>query len=225
MKKILITAAALGLAASSGFAQGFFSFDNSVLYSTTSVSPLLTTIGPTSANGEGAVGNLVGSDNTFATPNYDVSYLWMAGTANVGSGMTAAAFIGAGATQGPEGTLAYFGPSGAGLNAETAGAGIISDGSVHPSASGTPDGTLITVQLITWYDGTGSTSYAAAQAAGHNVGYSQLEQVRLAAGLDTTVADLSTFPQYSVSAPVPEPSILALSSIGAAALMLVRRKK
>lgn len=225
MKKLVITAAALGLAASSSFAQGFFSFDNSSLYSTTSVSPLLVTIGPVSAAGEGAVGNLVGSDNTFATPNYDVSYLWMLGTANVGSGMTANAFITAGATQGPEGALPYFGPSGNGLAAEQGGAGIISDGSVHPSASGTPDGTHITVQLISWYDGTGSTTFANAQAAGHNVGWSQLLDIRLAAGLDTTIADLSTFPHYSVSAPVPEPSILALSGIGAAALMLIRRKK
>jgi len=225
MKKLVITAAALGLAMSSSFAQGFFNFDNSALASTSAVAPNLPTIAAQNAGAsEGTVGQIIGSDNTFATPNYDMGYLYLAGTAFAGQSQTPTAFMGNGGTNG---TLVapFLGPTGTGLAAEENGAGLVSDGPARPLGnSGAPDGTMVTIQLIAWFDPTGSTTYAQAVGAGHNVGWSSLVGVRLAAGSDPLVADLSTVPGFTVGT-VPEPSILALSGIGAAALMLVRRKK
>ena len=226
MKKLVITAViTLGLTVSS-FAQGYFNFDNSANFDG-SINAAISTVGPLGHAGEGAIGAAIGSDLSFATPNYDVSFLWLNGTANVGSPLTPSQFITAGAllplgigNTSPPNFASYIAVTGD----EADGAGITSAGNGYTSLSGEADGQLITLQLIAWYDPTGNTTFAAALAAGYNTGGSALRQIRLAAGTDLTVADLSGFAGFQVQA-VPEPTTFAMMGLGALSLVLFRRRK
>lgn len=220
MKKLIITAASLGLVISSSFAQGYFNFDNSA---NSGISSLLPTIGYGGVPGEGNAGQVTGSDLTFTTPNYDITYFWMLGTTYSGSSMPYYQFVALGAHQG---AVANFdGPTG-----NTAGgAGIVEAGLQQPTGlTGSPDGTLITIQLFVWCDPTGSDalpSHDAFYNYGVNVGWSQTETIRLATSGDLNVANISSIPGFTLTEPIPEPSIPALSGIGVAVLAVVRRRK
>jgi len=216
MKKLTFTAASLALAISSSFAQGVFNFDNTSDY-TGAANAFTLVIGPFSAPGEGAVGQVVGSDPTFATPNYDISFLYQLGTANAGAALSPDLFIAAGATNS---TLQ------GGFDAVTGDAvdagGLYGLGTaIIPSST---DGTLITVEAISWYDPTGTTTFAQDEASARNVGAGPLVAIRLAHGTDLNVADMSTTPGFLVGID-PEPNTFALSGLAAGALMIFRRKK
>jgi hypothetical protein len=100
------------------------------------------------------------------------------------------------------------------------GAGTFDGGAaVFPS---TGDGTVISVEVAAWYAGPGATSYTSAAAHGYDVGHSALVPITLVAGTDNNVKDLSAMAPFVVG--VPEPSTMAIGALGAAALLLVRRK-
>jgi len=93
--------------------------------------------------------------------------------------------------------------------------------------AGQAGGTLITVQVRAWdaaYGNTWATAYAAALAHPGNaiVGESGLIQITLATppGTPAFLTGLQSF----FLAPVPEPSSLALVGLGAAALLIFRRR-
>lgn len=218
MKKLIVAAASLGLVISSSFAQGYFNFDNSANYGSSLLLPTISGGTP----GEGAEGQVIGSDPTFATPNYDITYLWMLGTTYSGQDMEPYQFAALGATQGA--VANFLGPTG-----DTAdGAGVVSAGYQYPTGlTGSPNGTLITIQLVAWYDPTGSGVLPGHDQFGNygaDIGWSQLETIKLSTSA-LNAADISTIPPFTVGAVIPEPSILALSGIGAGALALVRRRK
>ncbi len=219
MKKLMVTTVSLGLFISSSFAQGFFNFDNSANFGSASHLP---TISGGGIPGQGNAGQVIGSDPTFATPNYDMTYFWMLGTTHSGQGLEPFQFINFGATQGE--VDSFNGPTG-----NTAGGGgVVQAGFQEPTGpTGSPDGTLITIQLFAWYDPTGSGALPAHDAFGNygvNVGWSQLETIRLATTGDPNVANISSIPAFSIRSVIPEPSIFTLSGM-TAALMWVRRKQ
>jgi hypothetical protein len=85
-----------------------------------------------------------------------------------------------------------------------------------------------TIQVRAWYSGSGATSYEAALAQGLNTGKSTLYTINLRAQTDPTVQTLDAigFNPFTVSASVvPEPSTFALAGLGAAAMLIFRRRK
>jgi hypothetical protein len=216
MKKILITAAlGIGIAASC-YAQGYFAFNNTANIDGNANS-FLPFIGAGGAAGQGAVGAVIGSDPTFATPNYVIGYRYL-----LGGGHSADDFASGSPTTGTvDGSFLFVGPTGSpdlGAGAFDAGKAII---------NGTADGDNITIQVMAWYDPSGATTFDSARSLGFNVGLSTPITVRLAAGTDNVIADLTSptaLQGFSVQ-PVPEPATFALAGIGAAALMIFRRRK
>jgi hypothetical protein len=208
MKKLALLALSLGMAVSSQ-AQGYFNFNNDTAY-TGAANGQLITIGALGKAGQGTAGQVVGSG---AAPAYSIGFLWADGT----SFSDAAAFEnGLGANGGV--TASFLAPTGDLVN----GAGIFDAGKAI--LNGTVDGQNITVQAVSWFNPDGTTTYAASKAAGNNVGFSSLMTVRLAAGADNIVGDLGGMQGFTVQ-PVPEPTVFALAGLGAAALMIVRRRK
>lgn len=220
MKKLILTSVfSLGLAAAS-FGQGFWNFDNSATFDG-GTSAIADYIGTPNVAGEGATGAYLGSG---ATPNYDVSYLYLAGTAFSGSSLTPAAFIADGASfansfnNAPATFVSY-----AAITGDTAdGAGFFQGGGSH--ITGAADGSLYTIQIIAWYDPTGTTSFQQAFAQGFNTGGSSLNTIRMAAGLDTTIADAGGYNGFAVTS-VPEPATFALAGLGSLGLLLFRRRQ
>ena len=88
----------------------------------------------------------------------------------------------------------------------------------------------ITIQLRAWYSGGGVNTYAAALSAGVNTGKSALYNITTVANSDPTIKSLDDigmqgFGVSSGVSPVPEPSTFALAGLGAAALLIFRRRK
>ena len=218
MKKLIIAAASLGLVISSGHAQGIFDFDNSANFGSTA---LLPTIGVGNF-GEGNNGQVIGSDPTHATPNYDITYLWMPGTTYSGQHLDPVTFMSLGGMQGAIGTFDAHTGNTAG------GAGVVEGGfQTLPGVSG---GTSITIELIAYYDPTGTgtgtlpTPVDSYGNYAHNIGWSQLETIKLATG-GPIIPDISSIPAFTVNAIIPEPSIPALFGVGAAVLVFARCRK
>jgi len=192
MKKTLVTLAVIGVSALTMFGQARVSFNNIV-------SGSAITIG-TPANPP-ATGQYVGSD-------YSIQLLWKAGTYS-----DLASFLAAGPSS--SAPAAFFGTTGG--SPTTDGAGLFIGGDV---ALGGPAGTY-TFLAQAWYNGGTYSTYAAAAAAGKNVGQSVLFQ--LAATEPPSPAPDTVFPSFTVQA-IPEPATLALGGLGLAALFLLRRR-
>ncbi len=90
------------------------------------------------------------------------------------------------------------------------------------TVDGQPGGTSVTLTVRAW-DSTKGATYAAAVAAGGKYGQSDPFTVTLGGGGSppSTPADLVGLKSFSL---VPEPSTIALGALGAAALLLRRRK-
>jgi hypothetical protein len=107
-----------------------------------------------------------------------------------------------------------------------AGAGFVPAGLVVTVPSGAP-GTTATIQMRAWEGAAGST-YEAALAGGAKTGFSNIVNVGPLGGPDPTGGPDFLDPfmlgvtGFSL---VPEPSTIALGLIGAAALLLRRRKQ
>lgn len=221
MKKLrwsLIAAAALSLGApfSALASDGYFDFNNYSVYDGTPNSQL-PRIGPLSAFGEGPVGAIVGSDATFATPNYSIGFLWREGTADIAGQNFLDFDLNAHAGTRSGYFLAHTGDV-------ANGAGLFSgNGTDTAFIPGSVDGQHITVELIAWYNPNGTTTYDQAVANVFNTGHSSLMDVRIAAGADPVVADLSNMNGFLVGI-TPEPSAPALAGLGAAAFFLWRRR-
>jgi len=236
MKKLALLAATVGMAVSS-YGQGYFTLDDFV-NAQGSQGPGAFAIGSTGAAGEGAIGASLGSDGTFATPNYDIGFLWSTSTTlantsptSVDNGGKDSAFMAvATAVNGATGGNVFGLQPGAVTGDDADGAGYFQDGNTALIA-GTSDKEVIAVQLIAWYDPTGTTSFAAAYASGKNVGWSDIQTITLASGSDPIFENTQNYTGgtynggiYTVGA-VPEPSTFALAGLGAAAMLIFRRRK
>jgi hypothetical protein len=99
------------------------------------------------------------------------------------------------------------------------------DGGTIPTPVGTsmPAGAY-TMMARAWFNGGQYANYDAAKAAGRNTGYSifNLTATAFPAGAPNTI-----FTPFTVGSAgtVPEPSTFALAGLGAAALLLFRRRK
>jgi hypothetical protein len=210
MKSNLIIAT-LFAAAVSSYGQGYFNFDNTVLGPGAASLP---TIGANSAPGQGTTGQIIGSGSV---PNYDIGYSYAVGTF-----LTQSAYLAASPTYVSSFSASFFAATG-----DTAdGAGLVGAGNAVVPGN-LADGTQITIELLAWYDPTGTTSYTTALANNWNTGFSAPLGIRLASGSDQVVADISGASGFSVSfTPTPEPSTLALAGLGGfGMLMAMRRKK
>jgi hypothetical protein len=203
MKKIFVTLALVTASALSMFGQGRVAFNN--INSGNVIT--ITNSSAFAAPGEGAAGANVGS-------TYSIQLLW----APVATYNTEASFLAA--VVGSSSGFAFFGTTGG--SPGTDGAGLF-DGSTVPSPVGTsmPAGAY-TMQARAWYNGGVFSTYALALAGNANTGYSSL--FNLTATASPTPAPNTIFPSFQVAL-VPEPSTFALAGLGAAALMIFRRKK
>lgn len=139
---------------------------------------------------------------------YMVDLFWAAGTVTEAS------------------SLAALG-SPSGFSTVTAQAGYFFGG--QRSIPGQAGGSTITVQVRAWAATAGQTwdqayAYAAAHSTEALVGMSGLFQVQLATTPPGTPTNLGGLTSFSL-VPVPEPSTLALAGLGAAALLIFRRRK
>jgi hypothetical protein len=202
MKKILLTLTAVALSAATMYGQGRVSFNN---FASAGV-----TVG---ASNQGATGN-AGTAGQFIGANYSVQLLW-APTAVYN---TEAEFLAA--VLGQSGAVSFIGATGG--NPGVDGAGLF-DGGTIPSPVGTsmPAGNY-TMMARAWYNNATYATYDAAKAAGKNTGYVLFNQTVNAPPAGITATGVAAF---TVGTPVPEPGTLALAGLGAASLLLFRRKK
>jgi MYXO-CTERM domain-containing protein len=145
----------------------------------------------------------------FSPPGVDAPIFDSNGSTKLaGAAWYVQAYVGADAASlAPVGTAVNF--------LEADGAGYFFGGAVSTSFAG---GTSVQVQVKAWEAAKG-TSYEAAKAAGGKYGSSELVSVKVATAPDLP-PDLVGLQSFSV---VPEPSVMALGVLGAAALLLRRR--
>jgi len=116
------------------------------------------------------------------------------------------------------------------LNGVTRAGATAADGSgqfyaLNGIVTGLPVGTAA-LQIRAWFNGGQFDTYEAALAAGMNNGKSPILTMNLKAATDPTVLSLTDIGMqaFGVTA-VPEPSTIALAGLGAAALLVFRRRK
>jgi hypothetical protein len=209
MKKLLLTLTAVAATALTTFAQGTVSFNNNTFNN-----PDAITIG---SQNMGAAGGQAGWG--IGGDLYAVQLVWVAGT-----GLSQSAFdagvknfsvvaTGTGAQGSPN--VAFFANTGP-LSSFS---GFFDAGQVpNPAGTSLPPGGY-TMQVLAWYK-VGFADYNAAVAGGANAGKSALFNV----GVTTIPVQSTVFPGFTVSATiVPEPSTLALTGLGALAMLVIRR--
>jgi hypothetical protein len=88
-------------------------------------------------------------------------------------------------------------------------------------------GTADTIQIRVWFDPSHNTTYEQALAAGVNTGKSALLSITPSDPTSPSAPSLDTagMQAFSVATPVPEPSTFALAGLGAAAMLIFRRRK
>jgi len=149
----------------------------------------------------GAAGAFVGGNN------YSIQLLW----APVGTYANDAAL--AAAALGSSAVFSFVGATGG--SPTTDGAGLFDAGDVSTGAAG-----AYTMMARAWFN-TGFATYDAAKNNGVNVGY---RIFNLTSTAFPTASPDTVFPAFTVGI-VPEPSTFALAGLGAAALLLFRRRK
>jgi hypothetical protein len=205
MKRLVFTLGVVAMSAMTLFGQGRVNFNNFAA----GISPI-TIVGYSCSPSQGAPGDFLGSD-------YSIQLLWVAGTfANQ------AAFDAA--NPNTSASFPFFGTTGsAPTHGPTVdGAGLFDGGTI--SMNGPPG--VYTMQARAWYNGGFYPTFGAALAATANPGRSQLFTVNATAS--PTPAPNTMVPSFPVgllSPRVPEPSALAVASLGAACLLFFRRRK
>lgn len=204
MKKLLLTLTVVAATALTMYGQGRVSFNNSVSGNIITI----TTDASQAAAGQGAPGAVLGS-------TYSIQLLW----APQGSYASQAAFLAALLGSGP--AVSFLGVTGDAAS----NAGLFAGGATpNPSGTSMPAGATYTMQARAWYNNGQYATYDAAFAAGANVGVSAF--FNLAPTVAPTPAPATTGLQsFTVAGIVPEPSTFALAGLGAAALLLFRRRK
>jgi hypothetical protein len=123
-------------------------------------------------------------------------------------------------------TIFLGGPTSASGGPTSDGAGLFA--SAVFANTGFAVGAADTIQIRVWYNPGGNTfaSYEAALGAGVNTGKSGLLSITPADQTSPSAPSLDTagMQAFSVSA-VPEPSTFALAGLGAAAMLIFRRRK
>ncbi|HXT12953.1 MAG TPA: PEP-CTERM sorting domain-containing protein [Candidatus Angelobacter sp.] len=208
-KSLLVGLLSLAVTAVSSYGQGIITLDNYLSNGGAGGPNFITYGAGVPINGASGA---TGSGGIQA--GWTVGFYWAAGNqlANVttdgsgiaiptGGGLTLATGSGSTAASAPFGTAGTY------------------LGSATYTTPGVATGGTITVDVIA-YD-TADGSYANAAFRGHSGAF--LMTVADPTGAPNKTGD-APMPGFSVL-PVPEPSIFALSGLGAAALMLIRRKK
>jgi len=195
MKKLLLTLAVVAATALTTYGQGRVNFNNTA----SGILIGITTDPAKAAAGEGAVGAHLGS-------NYSIQLLWALGTF-----ATQAAFDAANPSS--SAAIAFVGTTGN----DATGAGFF-DGAT-PAMNG-PAGTY-TMQARAWFNNGQFATFAAAFPT-HNTGVSPLFSVNVTAPPNGVVN--TTIPAFVVEV-IPEPATFALAGLGAAVLLLFRRRK
>lgn len=115
------------------------------------------------------------------------------------------------------------------INGTTRAAGTIANGSgqfygANAITTALPTGAAA-IQIRAWYNNGQYNSYDAAAAAGVNVGKSPILSITLKSASDPTGQDLNAagLQPFTVTS-VPEPSSIVLAGLGAAALLIFRRR-
>jgi hypothetical protein len=196
MKKLLLTLTLVAATALTMYGQGRVAFNNEI-------SPLAGAITIGAQHVEGATGDPLGTA-------YSVQLLW----APAGTYANEAAFRNA--VLGSSGLATFEG------NTAATGAGFFNGGSV-PNPVGTlmPAGNY-TMMAQAWFNNGLYATYGA--AVGHNRGVSAF--FNIAATASPTAPNNTPVAGFTVGGTnVPEPSTFALAGLGAAALLLFRRRK
>jgi hypothetical protein len=197
MKKLLLTLTVVAVSALTMYGQGRVAFNNFV-----SGALVRVTADPLQAHaGQGA-------PNSLLDQNYSIQLRW----APQGTYATQAAF-----------DAAVLGSSAASAFLPGVDAGYYDGGSVpNPVGTSMPVGAY-TMQARAWYNGGNFATYDASFAALNNTGLSAFINISATASPSTPPNTL--FNAFTVAAPIPEPSMFALAGLGAAALLLFRRRK
>jgi hypothetical protein len=206
MKKLLLSLTAGVLSVATMYGQGRVAFQNQATFNTADAITVRAVV-PNVSNNQGATGGNAGDG--IGGDKYSVQLRWAAG-----SFATQALFDAANPTSSAVFTgsvfLANTGPL-------ATFSGFFDAGTVANVGAPGP----FTMQTWAWYSvGAGNAAYAAATG---NKGASALFTVNVTAspaGINSTI-----FPGFTVGTPVPEPSTFALAGLGAAALLLFRRRK
>jgi len=202
MKKLLLTLTVVAATALTMYGQGRVSFNNSVSGNIITI----TTDASQAAAGQGAPGAVLGA-------TYSIQLLW----APQGTYATQAAFLAAVLGSGP--AVSFLGTTGDAAS----NAGLFAGGATpNPSGTSMPVATY-TMQARAWYNNGQYATYDAAFTAGANAGFSAF--FNLTPTVAPTPAPATTGLQSFVVQVVPEPSTFALAGLGAAALLLFRRRK
>ncbi len=209
MKKLAITLLSVA-AATSMYAQGNFNFNN------------LSSSGAITISSSNNAGAAEGAGGFFVGTGYTASLYWGAASATQFSQLTYFPITG--------GDPVFFGAGVADADQSNF-AGNFDGGNVgFANTLNIP----IEVAVAVWWSGPGSgghgvaTSYAQALADGYNTGISGLVPITLTTSADpSTIQDLTALQSFTVGVVgvVPEPTTLALCGLGAASLLLFRRKK
>jgi hypothetical protein len=152
---------------------------------------------------QGASGGAAGSALGTA---YSIQLMYVSGTVTDQGAFNAAAIAG------PITQMAAFGPGSEGIY----------DFGPQTGVAVGPAGTY-TIQARAWFNNGQFGQYSEAFAAQMNTGLSELKTILATAA--PTPANSTAFSAFTVTSPIPEPSTFALAGLGAAALLLIRRRK
>ena len=192
---MLVTLSLIAASTTALFGQGRVAFNNIVSGN------LITAWGPYPPYGDYLVGS-----------TYSIQLLW----APQGTYATIPEFMAA--VLGQSAAFPFIGTTGDAGSA----AGYFDGGSV-PSPVGTsmPPGNY-TMVARAWYN-VGFANYDAAVAGGGGIGWSTF--FNMTPTVSPTPPPNTIFPSFTIGVRIPEPSTFALAGLGAAALLLMRRRK
>jgi hypothetical protein len=197
MKKLLLTLAVVTVTALTMYGQGRVSFNNTASGNGITVT---TDTAFGIAPGEGARGDLLPA-------TYSIQLLW----APQGTYATEASFLAA--VVGSSTPIGF-----------NAGPGFFVGGATPNPVGTSMPVAAYTMQARAWFNNGQFATYDVALAGGHNTGFSQFFNLTPTASPATAPITLGLL-SFGVGVPVPEPSTFALAGLGAAALLLFRRRK